>query len=165
MAPDYHLISHWRVRGDLDEVAAILREPRDLVRWWPEVYLAVEVEGEGDADGAGRTVGVHSRGRLPYSLRWRFRVVEARWPHGATIEAWGDLAGRGTWTLAQRGSEVDATYVWQVRVEKPLLRRLSPLLEPLFAWNHRWAMAKGEAGLQREIDRRRHPGAEDDSRT
>jgi hypothetical protein len=80
--------------------------------------------------------------------------VEARSPEGATIEAWGDLTGRGTWTLKQRGPDVLLTYDWQVRAEKPLLRRLSSVLKPLFAWNHRWAMAKGEAGLQREIDRR-----------
>jgi hypothetical protein len=39
MDADYHLVSHWRVPGALEDVAAILREPRDLVRWWPEVYL------------------------------------------------------------------------------------------------------------------------------
>jgi hypothetical protein len=138
--------------GALEDVAAILREPRDLVRWWPEVYLDIQVENE---DAGDKVVRVHSRGRLPYTLRWSFREVESRWPHGATIEAWGDLAGRGVWTLVQEGSDVLATYDWQVRADKPWLRRLSPMLKPLFAWNHRWAMAKGEAGLRRELDRRR----------
>jgi hypothetical protein len=143
----YHLISHWRVPGTQSDVAAVLREPRDLVRWWPEVYLAVDVEDD------GKVVHVHSRGRLPYTLRWSFRELEQHWPHGATIEAWGDLAGVGTWTLVQDGPDVLATYDWRVRAEKPWLRRLSPLLAPLFAWNHRWAMAKGEAGLRRELER------------
>jgi hypothetical protein len=160
MGSDYHLISHWRVRAELDDVAAVLAEPRGLVRWWPEVYLDVAVEEEGDDAGAGKVVRVHSRGRLPYTLRWTFRVVEARWPHGATIEAWGDLTGRGTWALAQQGAEVAVTYDWQVRAEKPLLRLLSPLLKPLFAWNHRWAMAKGEVGLRRELERRHRARAE-----
>jgi hypothetical protein len=144
----YHLISHWRVPGTQSDVAAVLREPRDLVRWWPEVYLAVEVE---EADG--KVVHVHSRGRLPYTLRWSFRELEQHWPHGATIEAWGDLTGIGAWTLVQDGADVLATYDWRVRAEKPWLRRLSPVLAPLFAWNHRWAMAKGEAGLRRELER------------
>jgi hypothetical protein len=152
MDADYHLVSHWRVPGTLEDVAAILREPRNLFRWWPEVYLDVQVENE---DAGDKVVRVHSRGRLPYTLRWSFRVVESRWPHGATIEAWGDLAGRGVWTLVQKGPDVRATYDWQVRAEKPWLRRLSPVLKPLFAWNHRWAMAKGEDGLRREMDRRR----------
>ena len=42
-----------------------------------------------------------------------------------------------------------------VTADKPILRLLSPLLAPVFAWNHRWAMAKGEAGLRREVIRRR----------
>jgi hypothetical protein len=152
MDTEYHLVSQWRVPGALQDVAAILREPRDLVRWWPEVYLDIQVENQ---DAGGKVVRVHSRGRLPYTLRWSFREVEARWPHGATIEAWGDLAGRGVWTLVQEGPDVRATYDWQVRAEKAWLRQLSPILKPLFTWNHRWAMAKGEAGLRREMDRRR----------
>ena len=154
MDANYRLISDWHVRANLDDVAAVLGEPRGLVRWWPEVYLDVEVEDEGDEDGVGAIVRVHSRGRFPYTLRWFFRVVEARWPHGATIEAWGDLEGRGIWTLIHEGPDVHATYEWYVRAEKPLLRFLSPLFKPLFAWNHRWAMAKGEVGLQRELERR-----------
>ena len=33
--------------------------------------------------------------------------------------------------------------------------RLSPVLRPVFEWNHRWAMARGEESLQAEL-RRRH---------
>jgi hypothetical protein len=29
-------------------------------------------------------------------------------------------------------------------VRKPLVRHLSPLLRPIFAWNHRWAMQRGQ---------------------
>jgi hypothetical protein len=147
----YHLISHWRVPGALDDVAALLREPRDLVRWWPEVYLQVAIEHGARGDVAY----VRSRGFLPFTLSWSFREIEPRWPHGTTLEAWGDLVGRGVWTLAQDGPDVVATYDWQVHAAKPWLRALSPMLKPVFAWSHRWAMAKGEAGLRREMRRRR----------
>ena len=40
---------------------------------------------------------------------------------------------------------------------KPLLRRLSWLLKPVFAANHHWAMARGEESLALELRRRRHP--------
>jgi hypothetical protein len=36
----------------------------------------------------------------------------------------------------------------QVIAEKPLIRALSPLLKPLFAWNHYWTTPRGEAGLR-----------------
>jgi len=61
------------------------------------------------------------------------------------------------WTLVQEGGDVLATYDWRVRAAKPWLRRLSPVLRPVFAWNHRWAMAKGEAGLRRDLARRNGP--------
>ena len=54
---------------------------------------------------------------------------------------------------------VDITYDWRLRAEKPLLRRLSFLLKPLFASNHRWAMAQGEQSLRLELLRRRATSA------
>jgi hypothetical protein len=50
---------------------------------------------------------------------------------------------------------VEVTYDWRIRAEKPLLRRLTWLMRPAFAANHRWAMAKGEESLNLELRRRR----------
>jgi hypothetical protein len=47
------------------------------------------------------------------------------------------------------------TYNWRVSAIKPLLRWLSWLLRPVFAANHRWAMARGEESLRLELRRRR----------
>ena len=51
------------------------------------------------------------------------------------------------------GTRVDL--VWQVIVERPILKLLSPLLRPAFAWNHRWTTPRGEAGLKRYLAERR----------
>jgi hypothetical protein len=59
---------------------------------------------------------------------------------------------------AQDGPETVITYDWRVRAAKPLLRRLSWLLKPVFAANHHWAMARGEESLALELRRRRHRG-------
>jgi hypothetical protein len=82
-------------------------------------------------------------------------VVESRRPHGWTIAATGDLVGRGVWTLEQQGALAAVRYDWRVEVEKPLLKPLTPALRPVYAWNHRWAMARGLEGLKRELARRR----------
>ena len=50
---------------------------------------------------------------------------------------------------------VEVTYDWRVRARKPLLRSLSWLLKPLFAANHRWAMARGAESLALELRRGR----------
>ena len=155
---EYHFISHWRVEGTCGEVADVLGEPLALPRWWPSVYLDVwelrpPINNVGS--GVGRRVKLHTKGWLPYTLRWQFEVVESRYPHGFTIVATGDFDGRGIWTFEQDGAFVNVTYDWRLRAEKPLLRNLSFLLKPLFEANHRWAMARGEESLTLELARRR----------
>jgi hypothetical protein len=151
----FTLATRWRVAATIEEVAAILSAPERLPLWWPEVYLSAEIVARGGADGLGRTVLFHTRGWLPYSLRWQARLSGSDRPHGWTVEATGDLVGRGTWRLEQRGDIALVGYLWRVRVEKPGLKQLAPLLRPLYAANHRWAMARGFEGLTRELARRR----------
>ena len=151
---DYHFITQWRVEGTLEEVAAIITDRDALTRWWPSVYLEVEEIEPGDASGLGKVVRLYTKGWLPYTLRWQLRVAEIR-PDGFTLEASGDFTGRGIWTFAQDGPWVRITYDWRIRADKPLLRRLSFLLKPVFAANHHWAMAQGEQSLQLELARRR----------
>jgi hypothetical protein len=148
---DYHFITRWQVQ---DEVAAIIGNATDLPCWWPAVYLAVEEIEAGDAQGVGKVVQLYTKGWLPYTLRWQFRVTETHPPHGWTINASGDFAGRGIWTFVQAGPWVNITYDWKIRADKPVLRYLSFLLKPLFAANHRWAMATGEESLRLELARR-----------
>jgi hypothetical protein len=160
-ANTYHFLTRWRVPGTVAEVADVLAGATDLPRWWPAVYLDVQETKPGDDQGIGKEVSLHTRGWLPYTLRWQFRVTESSYPHGFALEAWGDFVGRGVWSLRQAGGNVEVTYDWQLRAEKPLLRRFSFLLRPLFAANHRWAMARGEESLRLELARR---AADEDAR-
>jgi hypothetical protein len=160
-ANTYHFLTRWRVPGTVAEVADVLAGATDLPRWWPAVYLDVQETKPGDDQGIGKEVSLHTRGWLPYTLRWQFRVTESSYPHGFALEAWGDFVGRGVWSLRQAGGNVEVTYDWQLRAEKPLLRRFSFLLRPLFAANHRWAMARGEESLRLELVRR---AADEDAR-
>jgi hypothetical protein len=150
---DYHFVSHWQVTGTVAEVFDILSDAEDLVRWWPSVYLAVQVLAEGDAQGVGKVVSLYTKGWLPYTLRWQFRVTEVK-PDGFTLDAWGDFVGRGIWSFEQKGEWVAITYDWRIRADKPLLRYFSFIMKPVFSANHRWAMARGEESLKLELARR-----------
>jgi hypothetical protein len=152
---EYRFLSRWRVEGSCGEVADVLGDPLALARWWPSVYLRVDELRPPDARGLGRRVRLHTKGWLPYTLRWEFEVVESRYPYGFALVASGDFEGRGVWAFEQDGGWVDATYDWRISAEKPLLRNLSFLLKPLFEANHRWAMARGEESLKLELARRR----------
>ena len=156
---DYHFMTRWRVQGTVEEIYDILSRVTEMPRWWPSVYLDVQVSEVGGPDGVGKIVSLHTRGWLPYTLRWQFRVTDARYPDGYAIEAWGDFVGRGSWHFEQDGDFVDVSYDWKIRAEKPLLRYFSFVFKPLFAANHRWAMAQGEKALRAEMTRRRSANA------
>jgi hypothetical protein len=156
---DYHFVTHWSVIGTLAEVADILRDTGGFPRWWPSVYLQVRQMQPGDEQGIGERFSMRTKGWLPYILDWEMRVTDSRYPHGFTLEAAGDLAGRGLWTFEQKGAWVEIGYDWWVRPGKPLIRRLTPLLKPAFSANHRWAMERGEEGLKLELARRRAASA------
>ena len=161
---DYHFVTRWRLQATIEEVADILADPHDLVRWWPSVYLQVTELEAGDENGVGRVVDLYTKGWLPYTLRWQFRVTESNYPHGFALEAMGDFDGRGIWTLTQDAEWADVVYDWRIRADKPLLRSLSFLFKPIFAANHHWAMARGEESLVLELDRRRATTAEEQAR-
>ena len=143
---EYHFVTHWRVRGTVAEILQILSDPEDLKRWWPSVYLDVTKRDDG-------TIELFTKGWLPYTLRWSFRVTEER-TDGFSLDAIGDFVGHGDWRLTQDGELTDIVYDWRITAEKPLLRILSPILKPIFGANHRWAMARGEESLKIELDRR-----------
>lgn len=152
---EYQFITCWRVQSTVEEITNILGNAPDLVRWWPSVYLNVQELEPGNLEtGLGKVISLYTKGWLPYTLRWQFRVTENRRPYGFSLEAWGDFVGYGVWTFTQDGEWVNIMYDWRVAAEKPLLRYLSFIMKPIFSANHQWAMKKGEESLKLELQRR-----------
>jgi len=151
----YRFVTRWFLAATPDELFDVLDNPFDYVRWWPSVWLRAEEINRGGADGVGRRVRFHSRGWLPYTLRWTAETAAVSRPTRIAIRASGDFEGSGEWTIhAVDASHAEAAYVWTITAGKPLLKYLSPLFRPLFEWNHRWAMARGEESLRKELKRR-----------
>jgi len=163
---EYHFITTWRIAATPEEISVVLSHAEDLARWWPSVYLTVKVVETGEPTGVGQVVELWTKGFLPYTLRWRFRITSANPPHGFELEAIGDFDGRGIWTLtAQRGPDDPAgpltlvTYDWLIVAQKGILKHLSFAMKPIFSANHHWAMARGDESLRLELARRH--GADD----
>ncbi len=160
----YHFITTCRVKATLSEVNDIIGDAADLPRWWPAVYLKVKELEKGDEHGLGRVIDLYTKGWLPYTLRWQFHVFEVRYPYGFTLQARGDFVGQGRWVFEPDGEQVNITYDWNIRADKPLLRYFSFILKPIFSANHRWAMQKGLESLRLELARRRAHTAEERAR-
>ena len=152
---DYHFVDRWRVEGDVNEVADILEDAESLPRWWGSVYFDVKVIEPGGEHGIGKLIGLRAGGWLPYTLRINFRTTESRYPRGFSMDATGDLEGRGIWIFEQDGPFVNVTYDWTIRANKPIVEKLSFLLKPIFRANHNWTMNRGQESLKLELLRRR----------
>ena len=144
----YHFLTRWRVKASAQEVYDILSLPVEYPRWWPSVYLSVR-------ELTPRRVRLHTKGWLPYTLRWEAATVESQPPHRWVIQASGDFNGRGIWSVVEDGEFCDITFDWKLTADKPLLRHLSFALKPAFEANHRWAMAQGLQSLELELARQR----------
>jgi hypothetical protein len=88
------------------------------------------------------------KGRLPYRLRTRSRLVRYEPPHVLVADVDGDLRGHGTWTLRAVPGGTHVRFDWRVHADRPLLRVLTPVLRPAFRWNHAWAIARATEGLE-----------------
>jgi len=152
---DYHFIDRWLVAGTIEEVYYILSDAESLPVWWGSVYHRVETLEPGGPDDVGKLVALRASGWLPYTLKINFRTVETNWPHGFKMTATGDLEGIGIWSFEQDGELVNVTYDWTVLANKPIVRKLSFILKPIFRANHNWTMRRGEESLKLELLRRR----------
>jgi hypothetical protein len=146
----YSFVDEWRVPASIDAVYDVLSCPREYPSWWGDAFL----EGEGDPGPAapGKRARLVTRGLLPYRLRWELVCVEAQAPRLLVSRIHGDFVGEGIWTLTPVDGGTRVVLEWRVEVRKRLIRHLTPLLRPLFAWNHRWAMRRGEERIVALLD-------------
>jgi uncharacterized protein YndB with AHSA1/START domain len=140
MAREYVFVDEWHVDAPPETVYEVMADARTYPDWWRPVYKSVE----GD-----RTDTVHHfKGRLPYTLEMRSSMVREEPPRQFEVQVDGDLRGKGIWTFTPRDGGTDVRWDWIVFADRMLLRTLTPLLRPLFRWNHNWAVARAREGLE-----------------
>jgi hypothetical protein len=142
---EYQFVDRWLVRAAVAEAYDVVGDTLGYPRWWGDVF--VSVEGDGGPPRPGRHVKIVSRGFLPYLLRWEAEVVAADAPNAFDFTMTGDFVGSGSWRFEQADGGTSAVFDFRPRVEKTGVKQLSPVLKPLFRWNHRWAMQRGERGV------------------
>jgi quercetin dioxygenase-like cupin family protein/uncharacterized protein YndB with AHSA1/START domain len=151
---EYLFVDEWDVAAPPKATFEALADARTYPEWWRPVYLDVEAVGPPELGEVSRQ---HFKGRLPYHLRTRSRIVRFEPPRVVAAEVDGDLRGHGIWTLTPIPAGTHVRFDWRVHADKPLLRLLTPLLRPAFRWNHNWAIARAVDGLEPYARRSRPP--------
>lgn len=143
----YRFVEHWNIPARPEVVWDVLADGTLLPLWWRGVYLESVPLGAYAGPAVGNRHRAKARGFLPYRLRFELESLALERPRLVKVGVRGDLTGTWTATLSPTaaGTRVDIEQV--VTADKPLLRWFSPLLKPLFAWNHRWTTPRGEQGL------------------
>ena len=148
-ANTYRFVEQWWIPGaSPDEVYQVISDSRLLPEWWRGVYLESRPLGEWTQPHVGARTRVKARGFLPYKLDFVLEPTALEPGRLVEVKTIGDFVGvwRATLSPEPGGTHVDID--WRVTIEKPLVRFLSPVLKPLFAWNHYWTAPRGEAGLR-----------------
>lgn len=145
MAAEYVFIDEWDVDAPQEAVFDALADARTYPAWWKPIYRQVDADGP---PAVGRVSRQRFKAALPYTLSLSSRIVRLEPPHELEVAADGDLRGRGVWTLTARAGKVHVRFDWRVNADRPLLRRLTPLLRPVFRWNHNVAIRRAMEGLE-----------------
>jgi uncharacterized protein YndB with AHSA1/START domain len=145
LAREYVFIDEWDVDAPIEAVFTALADAGTYPAWWRPVYIDVQCDGPPEV---GRVSKQHFKGRLPYTLRTNSEITSMDAPHSFSVDVVGDLTGKGVWTLTPRDGRVHVHFDWRVIADRPLLRTLTPVLRPLFRWNHNWSIARAREGLE-----------------
>lgn len=146
----YRFVDEWDVAAPPDAVFAAIADVGTYPQWWRPVYIGAESDGR---VAVGTASTQHFKGRLPYHLHTRSVIAELDAPRRVTADVDGDLRGRGTWTLTPTADGTHVRFDWQVHADRKLLRALTPVLRPMFRWNHNWAIARAVDGLEPHAQR------------
>ena len=142
----------WEIpEGTPQEVWDVLSDARLLPLWWGDAYKDIEPLDEKGKGVVGARARARARGALPYELNFIVEAAELEPARLVVVKTFGDFDGLWRAELSPSGPGTHVDLVWQVTVERPILKFLAPLLRPAFAWNHRWTTPRGEAGLRRYL--------------
>jgi hypothetical protein len=140
VAFEYVFVDEWDVAAPPELIYDVMVDARTYPDWWKPVYESVV--------GDERVTSHRFKGRLPYTLTMRSEVVREARPRRFEVRVDGDLRGAGVWTFTPRNGGTHVRWDWIVFADRPLLRRLTPVLRPLFRWNHNWAVKRAMEGLE-----------------
>lgn len=155
----FRFVEQWTIPGfSPDVVWDVLSDAELLPDWWGDAYKDVVPLNRLGKGKVGARAKARARGALPYELNFIIEAAELVPGKLVVVKTFGDFDGIWRAELSPQGDGTRVDLTWEVIVERPILKLLSPLLRPAFAWNHRWTTPRGEAGLRRYLAAHRAKG-------
>ena len=151
MVRQYVFVDEWDVDAPQEQVFDIVVDTRTYPEWWTPTYVSGESDGPPEPGSVSR---VRFKGKLPFVFEATSRLVLVNRPEEFEAQVEGDLRGVAVWTLAPRNGKVHIRFDWRVFADQPLIRFLTPVLRPLFRWNHRMAISQAMRNLEPYARRR-----------
>jgi mannose-6-phosphate isomerase-like protein (cupin superfamily) len=148
-ADQYRFLDKWFIPHPIDMVFEEISHVERYPIWWGEAWKRVTPIGDTLPGNVGARTEVIAGGFLPYTITLELEAIRVERPHLIAVASRRDLEGPGTWQLREFEGGTAVSYDWRVRAGKPLIRRFSPVVKPLFRANHTWVMRRGEPALTR----------------
>ncbi|MGR8979016.1 MAG: SRPBCC family protein [Gammaproteobacteria bacterium] len=150
---EFSLDTTWKIPAPIEKVWACLVDTAAWPLWWPYV-AGIEELAENEKSGVNDIWRYNWLTCLPYNLSLDIRVTQYQPCRLINVEVTGDLKGCGTCRLSPEPltSNTLICYEWKVQTCKPWMNWFSPLMKPVFIWNHNRVMKQGEAGLIRYLN-------------
>ena len=142
---NYSFESHWHIPAAITVVVPLISDVEKWPEWWPGLESAV-VKKETE-DLVGSTATMVWQAMSGYKIHLRLHITHLQPNRSISYDSAGDLAGHGSWTFREVGTKTDMIIKWQVHTTKVWMNLLTPLLKPIFKYNHRRMMRQGEKGL------------------
>lgn len=149
MKTDYVFITIWHIKAPVKDVWKAIFLSLEWPSWWKGVVCVKPIKVDTQHKGVGSIAEYTWKSVLPYTLTFQTvatKVIENKELEG---KASGELEGIGLWTFSEKNGITTARYEWRVNMTQPLLKALSPILRPVFIWNHNQIMTQGEKGLRK----------------
>ena len=141
----------WQFAAPIEKVWDMINQPEVWPKWWRNCRN-VERLSEGDSNGIGAIRRFTMQTQLPYKLQ--FAVVSTRSQPPQLLEGsvTGNLEGSVRWELAEGDGSTTVRYYWDVSPTKAWMRTLSPVVRPVFVWNHRSMMKNAAKGFAKMMN-------------
>lgn len=139
----FSLTSTWQVPASIESCWFCLLDKERWPEWWPYVDR-VEQLRQGATDGVGNICRYHWHTCLPYRLIVDITIIELIPFQTIRYTASGDLRGYGACRLHGRTDGTTLLFDWNVQTNKSWMNATAAIAAPIFSWNHRRVMKKGE---------------------